>query len=697
MSTGRPEILFDLFADITGLPGIGAKTQAALLNVGIERPRDLIFTLPGSIIDRRLRLTIQGVELPAIVTVEVEIGQHYPPKTRSRPYMIRVRDAETEFQLVFFHPRSDWLRKTLPSGQRRVISGKLEIFDGIAQMAHPDHILSRAEAETLPEFEPVYPLTAGVTQKVMSRATQGALENIPDLIEWIEPSVKARENWPDWKAALVTAHNPADPLDLSQNAPARMRMAYDELLAHQMTLALARAREKKLIGTPVVGDGALRQKVLDALPFALTGAQTRAVDEIIADMANPSRMHRLLQGDVGSGKTLVALMAMLNVAEAGGQAAMMAPTEILAQQHYAGLLPLAEAAGVELAVLTGRDSGEVRANKLARLASGDTQLLVGTHAIFQKTVEFHDLRLAIVDEQHRFGVRQRMDLSAKGARVDVLVMTATPIPRSLELAHYGDMDLSVLDEKPPGRKPIETVLIGADRLDQIVARLSAALADGRQAYWVCPLVEESEVVAMTAAEARFKALRAVLGDDKVGLVHGQMPVTQKDTAMADFIAGRTRLLVATTVIEVGVDVPTASIMVIEAAQHFGLAQLHQLRGRVGRGEEKSTCILLYDPPLGVSARARLEIMRETEDGFRIAETDLKLRGAGDVLGVQQSGLPQFRVADLESQADLMKIAQDDARLLLSQDPTLKSPRGQAIRVLLYLMEQEKAIKLLSAG
>ncbi len=696
MST-RPEILFPLFGDLAKLPGIGPKTALALAAIGVEKPRDLLLTLPHSVTDRRLRHTINGAPLPAVVTLEVEIGLHQAPKTRGRPYRVMVRDAETEFQLVFFHAREDWLRKQLPSGQRRVVSGKAELFDGMAQIVHPDHILPLSEAETLPEFEPVYPLTAGVTQKAMSKAASAAVDDAPDLAEWIDTSIVKREKWHDWKASLLQAHSPRGLAEISAQNPARLRLAYDELFAHQLTLALARAQEKKRVGRPTAGNGQLRAKVLDALPFSLTGAQTRSVAEIVEDMGADQRMHRLLQGDVGSGKTLVALMAMLTAAEAGGQAAMMAPTEILARQHYAGLAPMAEAAGVQIEVLTGRDTGADRAAKLDRIADGTAQLVVGTHALFSADVGFGDLRLAIIDEQHRFGVRQRLELGSKGARVDVLVMTATPIPRSLELAHYGDLDLSVLDEKPPGRKPIETVMVNVERLDQVVQRLGAALAEGRQAYWVCPLVEESEVVAMTAAEERFKALRAALGDDAVGLVHGQMPPGQKDAAMADFAAGRTKLLVATTVIEVGVDVPNASIMVIEGAQHFGLAQLHQLRGRVGRGAAQSTCMLLYDPPLGETARARLEVMRETEDGFRIAETDLKLRGAGDVLGVQQSGLPRFRVADLESQAGLMQIAQDDARLLLNQDPDLSSERGKAVRVLLYLMEQDKAIRLLSVG
>ncbi len=697
VSPGRPEILYPLFAELTGLAGIGPKIRQALETPGITRPRDLLLTLPHNVVDRRLRATIQGTRFPEIVTVEVEVTAHQPPKVKGRPYRVMVRDAEVSFQLVFFRPRSDWLRRTLPMGQRRIVSGKVELFDGLAQMVHPDHILSREEAEGRPSFEPVYPLTEGVTQKIMSRAVADALDRAPALPEWIEPGVLKRERWPDWRTALNRAHHPESTEAVSPHAAERQRLAYDELLAHQMTLALARAAARRGKGRATSAEGHLRQAALAALPYNPTGAQSRAFAEIAGDMASEFRMNRLLQGDVGSGKTLVALVAMLDAVEAGGQAALMAPTAILARQHFEGLYQLAEAAGVRLEVLTGRDKGEARAEKLADLAAGRIGILVGTHALFQKDVHFQDLRLAIVDEQHRFGVRQRMELGAKGRQADVLVMTATPIPRSLELAHYGDMDLSVLDEKPPGRKPVDTALISAERLDDVIARLDTALRQGRQAYWVCPLVEESETVAMTAAEARFKALRASLGEGRVGLVHGQMPVADKDAAMADFVAGRTELLVATTVIEVGVNVPNASIMVIEGAERFGLAQLHQLRGRVGRGAEKSTCILMYAPPLGQAARARLEMMRETEDGFRIAEADLKLRGAGDLLGVQQSGLPQFRIADLESQTDLMKQAQDDARLLLHQDPKLESPRGQAMRVLLYLMDRDKAILMLGVG
>ncbi len=693
----RPEILFPLFAEMTALDGVGPKTARLFERMEITRPAHLALTLPTGVVDRRLRASVRDIVLPGVATVEVEIGLHQPASARGRPYRIHVRDAQTEFQLVYFHAREDWLRRELPSGAKRIVSGRVELFDGIAQMPHPDHVLRVDGNEALPDFEPVYPLTQGLTQRQIARAAAEALGRAPDLPEWIEPSVRAARGWPGWRQALADAHAPAGNADLSPAAPARARLAYDELFAHQLTLALARAHMKRPKGYRTAGDGRLRDAALAALPYRPTSAQTRAAAEISADMAAPGRMNRLLQGDVGAGKTLVAALAMLTAAEAGGQAALMAPTELLARQHAASLRPLAEAAGVRVDLLTGRDKGADRAALLAALAAGETQIAVGTHALFQRDVAFADLRLAVIDEQHRFGVRQRMDLGAKGRAADVLVMTATPIPRSLALAQYGDMDVSVLDEKPPGRSPVQTALISSGRVDEVIEHLRRALGEGRQAYWVCPLVEESETAEMTAAEERARALRLALGADKVGLVHGQLPPTERDAAMADFSAGHTRLLVATTVIEVGVDVPNASIMVIEGAQVFGLAQLHQLRGRVGRGAAASTCLLVYDPPLGATARARLEILRETEDGFRIAEEDLRLRGAGDLIGVAQSGLPSFRIADLETQSDLMRIAQDDARMLLATDPGLTGARGRAAQVLLHLLERDQAIRLIAIG
>ncbi|MBL3571089.1 ATP-dependent DNA helicase RecG [Rhodovulum sulfidophilum] len=694
--SGRPDILFPLFGALEKLDGIGPKSAKLLAQTGIEKPRDLIFTLPHTGIDRRPVETVASVAPGEVATVEVLVGAHMPASGKGRPYRIQVQDAETAFQLVFFHARGDYLSKILPEGARRVISGRVEIFDGMAQIVHPDHVLPPGEAAEIPDFEPVYPLTAGLTLKTMTKAVASALTRAPDLPDWIDPALLVREGWPGWRAALEAAHAPQSARDIAATAPARQRLAYDELLAHQLTLALARADQRRAKGRPSQGDGRLRRKVLAALPFRPTDAQARAMDEIAEDMGAEARMTRLLQGDVGSGKTLVAWMALLVAVEAGGQGVMMAPTEILARQHLESLAPLAESAGVVIEILTGRDKGRERAAKLAALAAGDIQVLVGTHAVFQKDVEFRDLRLAIVDEQHRFGVAQRVELSAKGRGVDMLVMTATPIPRSLALATYGDLDISVLDEKPPGRTPVKTALVSVERMEEVVAHLRKAVAERRQAYWVCPLVEESEVSDLTAAEERFKRLRAVFGD-KVGLVHGQLPPAEKDAAMRAFQRGETSVLVATTVIEVGVNVPNASIMLIERAEGFGLAQLHQLRGRVGRGAAASTCLLMYQAPLGEAGRRRLEILRETEDGFRIAEEDLAMRGAGDLIGTAQSGLPRFRIADLERQAALMAVAQSDARKLLADDPGLAGPRGQAARVLLWLMERDKAIRLIKAG
>lgn len=695
--TGRPPALFPLFAGLETLPGIGPRAAEAFEQMGVTRLRDLILTLPHSGIRRRPIGKLAEARPPEIVTITLRVERVNPPTAKGRPWRMHCSDGVSDLQLVFFHAKKDWIEGQFPIGARRLISGKIELFDGMAQMVHPDHVTAEGAAPP-PEFEPVYPLSARLTQGVVQKAARAALTRLPDTAEWIDASLLQREGWPGWAEALQRAHAPEGLQNIAPTDPARARLAYDELFAHQMTLALLRRDRRRQVGLQTVGDGHLRQKVLAGLPWPPTGAQSRAVAEIAEDMAAARRMNRLLQGDVGAGKTLVAFLSLLVAVEAGGQGVLMAPTEILARQHYRALEPLAALAGIRLEVLTGRDKGDARANILTDLSEGRIDILVGTHAVIQKTVEFRDLRLAIIDEQHRFGVNQRMELGTKGTHLppDMLVMTATPIPRSLALAQFGDMDLSVLDEKPAGRQPVRTTVIADSRMAEVLDHLDRALAAGARAYWVCPLVEESEAVDLTAAEARFKELRARFGD-QVRLVHGQMPPDERDSAMADFSSGRAGILVATTVIEVGVDVPEATIMVIERAENFGLAQLHQLRGRVGRGSKASSCVLMYHDPLTETGRRRLSILRETEDGFRISQEDLEMRGAGDVIGTAQSGLPRFRIADLERQGGLMALARKDAQAFLERDPTMESPRGRAVRLLLWLMEQDRAIRLVTAG
>lgn len=698
----RPEVLFPLFAPARSLPGIGPRLETLVAKLvgakpGESKVVDLCWHLPTGLVDRRYRPKIAEARDGEIATIEVQVGLHVPPRQKRLPYRVHVHDETGEMQIVFFNVHGDYLAKALPEGSTRVVSGKVEFYQGQPQMTHPDHIVAPDELASLPLLEPLYPLTAGVTMKPLQKAIRAALERVPELPEWQDGAWLKAQSFGSWKASLIAAHNPHSLGDLEPDATARARLAFDELLANQLALGVVRLRMRRLPGRVVKGDGHLRKKVVAALPFALTGAQTQALAEIDADMGSDRRMLRLLQGDVGSGKTIVALLAMLNAVEAGFQAAMMAPTEILARQHHASLVPLCEAAGVRLELLSGREKGARRAAILQALATGEIDILVGTHALFQEDVAFKALALAVVDEQHRFGVHQRLQLQSKGgAATGILVMTATPIPRTLTLTAYGDMDVSRLNEKPPGRKPVDTRALPLERLDTVVDGLHRALAAGAQVYWVCPLVEESEDLDVTAAEERHKHLREVFGDC-VGLVHGRMKAAEKDAAMARFQAGETRILVATTVIEVGVNVPSATVMVIEHAERFGLAQLHQLRGRVGRGADKSSCLLLYQAPLGETAAARIKIMRETEDGFRIAEEDLRLRGAGELLGTRQSGLPTFRIADAERQGELLAAAYDDARLVLERDPELEGERGKALRVLLYLFGRDEAIRYLRSG
>jgi ATP-dependent DNA helicase RecG len=699
----RPSLLNPLFATLTSLSGVGPKHEklyARLLGRGNDTPRlvDLLFHLPSGAIDRRARPKLRDVVADTVVTVEVTVDHHKPPPAgRARaPYRIFCSDSTGTMVLTYFNARRDYLEKLFPERAVRYISGTTALYDGMLQMVHPDRVVDEAGLARLPLVEPIYPLTEGLGLNLVRKAVDSALNKLPQPPEWQDEAWISRERFPAFAAALKALHRPSEPRDVRPESLAWLRLAYDEFLAGQLALALVRAHIRRPFGRANAGDGRLRDKIIAALPYSLTPPQRRALDEIYADLAQPQRMLRLLQGDVGSGKTVVALLAAAAVIEVGRQAALMAPTEILARQHLQAITPLAEAAGLRVAILTGRERGRERNETLDRLAAGQINLLIGTHALFQEEVTFKDLTLAIVDEQHRFGVHQRLALARKGEAVDVLVLTATPIPRTLVLTYFGDMDLSELREKPAGRQPIDTRTIPLDRLEEVVEAVGRALAEGQRVYWVCPLVDESEKTDLAAAEDRFAILKRRFGET-ADLVHGRMKGADKDRAMQRFTAGERRLLVATTVIEVGVDVPQATVMVVEHAERFGLAQLHQLRGRIGRGSGRSTCLLLYKVPLGETAKARLAILRETEDGFRIAEEDLKLRGEGDVLGTRQSGMPGFRLARMEFHSHLLGPARDDAALILARDPKLASPRGQALRHLLYLFEKDEAVRLIHAG
>ena len=692
----RPEILFPLFAELISLPGVGPRLGQIIGKLAGPHVVDLLWHLPSGLIDRRNAPRIVEAIPGTIATVTVRVDMHRPPRVPRLPYKVLCSDETGSLDLVFFHAKPDYLQRVLPVGTTRVVSGRIEEFQDRLQITHPDHIVAPDDIDDVKSVEPTYPLTAGLTSKPLLRAIRGALDRAPLLPEWQDAAWIRKNGWAGWRDALTAAHAPESDADLLPEAPARQRLAYDELLADQLALSIVRATQRRKPGRDFKGDGSLRNKAIAALPFTLTPSQKTALAEISADMAAPIRMLRILQGDVGSGKTVVAFLAMLQIVESGFQAALMAPTEVLARQHFATIEPLAAKIGVEVAILTGRDKGKPRESVLEDLKSGKIRIILGTHALFQEDVSFENLGLAVVDEQHRFGVHQRLMLASKGAGADMLVMTATPIPRTLMLCCYGDLDSSRLTDKPAGRKPVDTRALPLSRMAEVTARLTDAIAGGARAFWVCPLVDESEAVDLAAATERHAALERRF-PGRVGLVHGQMKGPARDRAMDAFARGDTAILVATTVIEVGVDVPEATIMVIEHAERFGLAQLHQLRGRVGRGEKPSSCVLLYAPPLTETATARIEILRETDDGFRIAEEDLRLRGAGELLGTRQSGLPAFRLADIAAHRELMLAARDDARLILERDPSLDSGRGQALRTLLYLFEKDAMVPTLRSG
>ncbi len=691
----RPFVLDPLFQSLSTVPGVGPKNLKILEKLlGAPKILDLLFHLPIDIVERKHVANIAEARADDTVILTVTVDKHTAPPRRNMPYRIRVRDESGFMDLVFFNAHAAWIEKQYPVNGKVTICGKLEDFRGAKQIVHPD-ILGGENDDNVEAVEAIYPLTAGITNRTLRKNILAALTRVPELPEWLDSAHQKRASWDTWKNTIERVHHPKSPADLEPRAT-RERLAYDELLANQLALLIVRNQQKKQNGRVFKINGPFRKKLESILPWKLTHAQNEVLSEIDADMKDPLRMSRLLQGDVGSGKTIVAALAMMNAVDSSTQAAIMAPTEILARQHAETLQPLLDKIGVPFVTLTGRDKGKARDKILVAIEDGSAKIVIGTHALFQETVVFHDLGLAIIDEQHRFGVQQRLQLSAKTRASDVLVMTATPIPRTLTLTAYGDMDVSRITEKPPGRKPIDTRLIAQDKLEDMVAGLQRQIQTGARVYWVCPLVEESEFLDLAAAEERYQVLQKFFGDD-VGLIHGKMKAADKDAVMEKFAKGEIHVLVATTVIEVGVNVPEATIMVIEHAERFGLAQLHQLRGRVGRGEKPSYCFLFYAHPLSEKAKERLQIMRQTEDGFIIAEKDLELRGGGEILGTKQSGLPEFRLADIIVHSDLLLTARDDARLILNNDPDLKFPRGQALRALLYLFERDQAISYLRSG
>ena len=685
----RPDRLNPLFAETESLEGVGPKLKKPLEKLGLTRVKDLAYHLPERFVTRRSVPDLDAAGEGEQIVVALTPIEHRAPRNQRGPYRVLAQDAKGNvLALTYFGRASFTAKKQLPVGETRWVAGRLDRYGDMLQIVHPDHVAESSAGLMGHLVEPVYRLAEGLTQPKVAGLVEQALSKASELPEWIEPGVLDKHKWPAWRDALVLAHK-------GEHAAARDRLAYDELLANALALLLVRDANKRRKGQPLAGDGRLRSK-LD-LPFPLTGAQKRSIAEIEGDLAQEAPMLRLLQGDVGSGKTIVALEAMLVAVEAGAQAAMLAPTEILARQHFETLRRMAKPTGAEIALLTGRDKGRARESILMGLLDGSIDIVVGTHAIFQDAVAYRNLALVVIDEQHRFGVSQRLQLAQKGKRTPhTLSMTATPIPRTLTLAQYGEMDVSKLDEMPPGRQPIDTRVVSTERLAEVADAVARHLGDGQQAYWVCPMVREHESEDIAAAEARYAALRERFGEAVV-LVHGQLRPELKDAAMERFAAGEAKLLVATTVIEVGVDVPNATLMVIEQAERFGLAQLHQLRGRVGRGSQKSVCLLLRGEALSEVGRERLALMRETQDGFRLAEEDLRLRGGGELLGTRQSGDTPFRIADLEQIRRLLPVAHDDAHLLIERDGGLASPRGEAARILLYLFERDWGVQLLRGG
>ena len=680
----RPELLNPLFASISNFYGIGPKLSQWIQSLCGARVIDVLMHLPTGLNVRPIMMTFPNE--PMLGTLQITVTNHKIPRLKRLPFVIEATSPIGEVQIIFFHYHIASLTKKIAIGSTLWISGHFIPEGQILKITHPDYV--EVDKSKIPTFETVYPLKAGANGKVIRRLIQQILPTLPELPEEIDLDMLRRKKWPSWKSAICQVHQPQCPEDLFALAPARERLAFDELFVNQIALHLVRRHNKKQQGLALPQ----KNKIDLKLPFSLTNAQEKCLSEIRQDLASTQKMVRLLQGDVGSGKTIVALLAALQTIENHTQVAFLAPTDILARQHFEKIKALCVAHNIHIELLTAQIKGKKRTQILTDLSNGKIDIIIGTHALLENNVVFYKLGLAIIDEQHRFGVKQRLALCEKEKSANVLVMSATPIPRTLALTAYGDMDVSVLDEKPAGRQEIDTRVLPLSQLDTLIQHMQNT---PQQIYWVCPLVEESEKSDLMAAEKRYQDLQKVFGS-QVGLIHGKMKPQEKESAMTAFVAGKTKILVSTTVIEVGVDVPSAGIMIVEHAERFGLATLHQLRGRVGRGQDKAACILLHGR-LSDMAKERLTVLRNSNDGFKIAETDLKLRGAGEVLGVRQSGLPTFHFANILEHSELLKLANQEAMAFLAHDPNLQTNRGQALRNMLYLFCKDKEIHFLKAG
>ena len=684
----RPKILYKLFSNIISLKGIGPKNAKVIERLCGKYVIDLLFHKPSTYIDRRNSPKIVDLEEGKIATIIVTIDSHSPSFNKRMPYRINCSDDTGAISIVYFNLRGPYLKKIFPVGRQKVISGKFEKFNENFQITHPQHVVDLENLDNVKKIECIYPLTAGLTSKTIQKSINSALINLDPLPEWIPDDKIKGNNWPNWNEAIKKIHNPVNTSD-SVNSLFLERLVFDELLAQQLTIRLIKNKISHTQGVPIKRKNKLIKQLEENLDFSLTNDQLKTIDEISRDQSKPNKMLRLLQGDVGSGKTIVALFAMMQCLENEKRSILMAPTEILAEQHFNTIAKIIDSMDLTCSLITSstKESHNFKAD-----------ILIGTHALFQEKVSFDNIGLVVIDEQHKFGVHQRILLNEKaGNECDVLLMTATPIPRTLELAAYGDTDISKIMEKPKNRKEINTKSINITKVEDLKESLNKIISKGEKIYWVCPLVDESEKLQLQSVNERLKDLRSYYSDYSVEIVHGQMQQEDKNSVMQKFKSGKVNILVATSVIEVGIDDPDATVIIIENAERFGLSQLHQLRGRVGRGEKTSTCILLFNGPLTENAKRRIKIMKETNDGFKIAEEDLDIRGAGEILGSKQSGVPNFKLSNLDKHKHLLEEARETAIKTIKDDPQLKSPLGKAQRVLLHLFRNDVAIDYLKTG